>query len=119
MNESANLDRAKALEARPVRLPIEGEKELPGGKVQITVRLTRPRWQRWLGSDHQIVKTFELDPYGREVYSLCDGKNRTREIIVKFAEKYKISVAEAELSVTTFFKTLISKGLIAMGAESL
>jgi len=58
-----------------------------------------------------------LDALGREVYDTADGSRTVKTIARDFAASHKISVAEAELAVTTFLRTLMRKGLIAMLVE--
>ncbi len=85
--------------------------------MRVTVRIRRAGWTRWLGGDEQIERTFALDPLGREVYDACDGRTAVRQIVRRFAAAHKVSVAEAEASVTVFLKTLMSKGLIAVEVD--
>jgi hypothetical protein len=108
-----SLSREAALSGHPVRLPVTG-KELKSGKLYLTVQYERPGWQRMLGAERTCSRTFALDPYGRSVYECCDGRTSVSEIIESFARQHKISAPEAELSVTTFMKTLVGKGLIGI-----
>lgn len=110
------IDRVTALQGRPEKMPPVGRKEA-NDKLNITIEYGRPRWQRFFGAERLCSRTFELDAYGREVYEYCDGKTPAEEIIRKFARNHKISVAEAELSVAKFMKTLVAKGLIAIAVD--
>ena len=112
------FDRGSALSGRPERLPAVSSKETDGGGLNVTISLTPRRWLRWLkSSDRQITRTFSLDALGREVYWACDGKSNVSTIVRRFAEAHKLSIAEAEISVTTFLKTLMSKGLVAVAVD--
>jgi len=111
------LTREKALDARPVKLPVLKRYDREDGTSEITVRLARPRWQRFLGSPPDVERTFKLDLYGTEVYDSCNGTKKIAAIIKDFAAAHKISQAEAELAVTAFSKTLIAKGLIAVAVD--
>ena len=105
-----------ALKARPHQLPpVKSEEK--GDKLYITIRFKRPSWQRLLGADEMCKRTFGLDPYGRRVYESCNGKRTVQSIVRKFSEDTKVSVPEAEMAVTKFMRTLMSKGLIAMEME--
>jgi len=106
--------RQTALNARPFCLPVNRQ-EIKGGKLYLTVDLPRPRWQQWLGADPVCSRTFGLDGYGQEVYRSCDGEKSVSKIIEQFAADHRISIAEAETAVTEFLKTLLNKGLIAIG----
>jgi hypothetical protein len=77
----------------------------------------RPRWQRFLGADETLERTFGLDRYGQLVYRSCDGKRPVRQIIHQFAKETHVSEPEAEMAVTKFMHTLIRKGLIVVEME--
>lgn len=107
------LDRETAMGGFPIQLPAKC-KEVKNGKLYVTVEFVRPKWQQVLGAEEVCERTFGLDPYGREVYDACDGKTSINDIVSRFARNHKISVVEAEVSVSTFFKTLMTRGLIAI-----
>ena len=104
------------MSAVPHRAPVV-KTEKKGQKLYVTVKFRRPGWQRALGADEYCERTFGLDAYGREVYDRCDGKNDVQVIANRFARKHKVSQTEAETAVTTFMKTLMSKGLVALAVD--
>jgi len=108
------LARSVALAGRPRRLPFLRRQETDDGRTRVTVRLRRAGWTRWLGGSEQIERIFVLDALGREVYDACDGKSSVKRIVRAFAERHDISIAEAEISVTTFLRTMMNKGLVAI-----
>ncbi len=108
------IPRRAALGGRPLRLPAETVAELDGGGVEVAVRLPRPKWQTWLGAERTAVQRFELDELGREVYDGCDGRTEVRALVKRFARRHAVSLAEAELSVTQFLRTLMERGLVGM-----
>jgi len=108
------LARTVALGARPTPTPVLRRETAEDGKLRITVRFNRPKWQQALGAGPLAERTFALDAYGQEVYAACDGKATVTEIVGRFAESHKLGPAEAELAVTAFMKTLMAKGLVAM-----
>jgi hypothetical protein len=104
------------MSARPVRAePIKTERK--DGKLYVTLEFERPGWQRFLGSNRYCRRTFGLDPYGEEVYMACDGGASVRRIVKGFAARHHISPAEAEISVSRFLKTLMTKGLVGMAVS--
>ncbi len=109
-----SIGRDAALKARPVKLPFLFRKEVDNDKLQITVRLQRPWWLRMMGGGETFERTYSLDRLGRKVYEMCDGKTPVRKIVKKFADKHNISIAEAEVSVTKYLETMLSKGLVGM-----
>jgi hypothetical protein len=110
-------DRALAFSACPCQLPFIRKERTNDGKLSITVRLTRKNWQRWLSNNNTVERTFVLDALGQEVYEACNGEKKVQAIIKNFAALHKISYAEAEIAITTFLKTLMTKGLVAMSIE--
>lgn len=106
-------DRNASLDARPVKCPVLKE-ERKGDKVYVTVEFERPAWQRWLGAERRCRRTFGLDAYGRDVYEACDGNRSVRGIVGAFAQRHRLSEAEARKAVTAFMKTLMMRGLIGM-----
>jgi hypothetical protein len=105
--------RKAALRGKPHRTPTVRQKE-KNGKLYVTVQLERSRWQRLLGADKTRERTFGLDAYGRRVYECCDGKQTVQAIINRFAKSTHVSAPEAEMAVTKFVRTLISKGLLVI-----
>lgn len=110
-SKNKGLSREKALSGVPKKLPFI-KQEVKGDKLYVTVELQRPMWQRALGADKLCARSFGLDSYGQEVYQACGEDKNVKTIIDNFAEKHKISVPEAEVAVTTFLTTLMSKSLI-------
>lgn len=108
------LTRVRVLAAVPVQLPTVSRTELDGGELRVRVRVESARWQRWIGAGHQMERDFVLDRLGREVYDACDGKTDVRSIAAAFAVAHQVSLAEGELSVSAYLKTLTTKGLAAI-----
>ena len=109
--------RGAAIGGRPQQLPVLGQEEAGQGELRLFMSFRTRRWQRYFGVPAEVKREFVLDPYGREVYEACDGKTTVKMIVRRFADSHKISQAEAEMSVTTFLKTLMGKGLIAITVD--
>ena len=112
-NKTIMLGRDTAMSGFPIKLPIK-KQESKDGKLHVTVEFLRPRWQQLLGSEKTCDRTFKLDEYGREVFEACNSENNVNHIINQFAENHKISIAEAEVAVSTFLKSMMSRGMIAI-----
>ena len=113
---TATQQRKAAMDAVPHKAP-PLKREEKEGKLYVTIHFQRPVWQRFLGADDICDRTFGLDPYGRQVYESCDGKQSVRQIIARFAKRTHVSQTDAELAVTQFMRTLLTKGLIVMEME--
>jgi hypothetical protein len=116
-NPQSAIRRDDALLARPVQVPPVSTEE-KNARLYVTVQYKRPGWQRFLGADTYCQRTYGLDAYGREVYSACNGKSSVKEIIRRFAKAHRLSRPEAEKAVTTFMRTLMSRGLIGMAMKN-
>ena len=117
MSPRRKLDRDTVLSGRPEQAPAVRREERPNGGVKVTFRRVRRRWLGWFGGESEVERSFGLDVLGREVYEFCDGKSDVGAIVRKFANKHRVSRAEAELAVTTFLKTMMTKGLIVMAID--
>jgi hypothetical protein len=107
------------LAARPLSLPLAGRQETADGGLRLSVRCPRPRWHRWLGAGaDDLVRHFELDVLGREVYEACDGTRAVTAIVDGVAARHRLSVAEAEIAVITFLNLLVSRGLVALAVDT-
>ena len=117
MGAPGQMTREQALAGRPMQLEAISSEETSDGGMRVTVNVRRPRWQRLLGGSGMMERTFELDPLGREVYDACDGRTDVHTMIQAFAAEHKLSVAEAEMSITRFLNTLMSRGLVGMEVD--
>ena len=117
MAAKTSLSREQALGGSPVRLPVVSRVSTEEGGLRVTVELLRPRWQTALGAADTFERTFELDPIGRYVYELCDGKTSADAIARKFAKDKRIALPEARMAVASFLKTLVAKGLVAIAMK--
>ena len=108
------LTRGQSLGACPVKTEVVDTDALPEGGLRVTVAAPRPRWHRWFGGDGDLQRSFELDALGAAVYDACDGTRDVRALIADFAAAHQVSTVEAEIAVTTYLRTLVSRGLVAM-----
>jgi len=115
--ENAKLPRELALRCRPEKVEPIRTTEADDGKLRVTVLVSPPKWISWFNRRREIERTYGLDALGREVYEACDGNKRVKDIVAAFARSHKIGVAEAEISVTSFLKTLVGKGIVYMALE--
>ena len=109
------IDRAVAFQLRPHRTPCHRSEEHADGGLEVGFLVPKPRWHRWLGDSQGVTeKTFQLDAYGRQVYEACDGRRTLEAIVRQFADRNAVSLAEAEVAVTAFLRTLIGKRLVVL-----
>ncbi len=102
------MTRQQQLASKPLRLV---EADLVEG--QLKVKIQQKPWSRWLlRLPKDATKTFEFDPLGQMVWSLCDGKTSVQQIARKLAKKYNVSEREAQVATEKFLITLARKGLV-------
>jgi hypothetical protein len=111
------VERESALSAVPHRLPPIEVRERDNGGLEVVVAFDRPGWHRFLGASGRAERTFGMDTLGRFVYEACTGEATVGDISAGFAAHYRVTGAEAEIAVSRFLKTLMSKGLVAMEIE--
>lgn len=117
--EKGSLPRGEMLALRPQRnreiiWEMKAEDETPGAK------LTVPRRDDRMGQILSRVfhvpatKTIELDEFGAQVWSRCDGAHSVEHLITFTCDAYKLNRRQAEVSVITFMRMLAQRRLIGL-----
>lgn len=107
--------RAALLTAVPVRHPSATERTLPNGSVELSVPVEKRRLARWLTGDNKpIMRKFELDPLGAEVWRMADGRATVREMIEAFAASHQLNLRESEVSMLAYLRTLVSRSIMVI-----
>lgn len=115
--QKPNITREAAMTARPYPLSGIRTKEESDGSITILIRFQRNGWQKWLGAPAEYDRQFELDSLGSEVFESCDGKTPVKQIVKRFSASHTLNIAEAELAVTKYLKTLMTKRIIGMAID--
>jgi len=110
------ITKEQALEAVPFQNPrVEVEREA-SGKLILTVKVRRTPAMtlvsRLFFTPPQ--KRVALDQIGSWVWQRCDGKRTVRQLIDELGRRYKLNPREAEISLTTFLRSLGQRGLIVL-----
>jgi len=113
------VDRQTSLSARPLRNPLLQWERDEEGLVQVRVPRRETRWVKTLSRAFYIPegKSFSLDEPGSFVWELCDGKMELRSIIQRFAQRFKLTRKEAEVSTLQYFRLLTKKGFIGLAVH--
>lgn len=117
--EKGSLPRGEMLALRPTRSreivwEMKSEEDTPGAK------LTVPRRDDRIGQILSRVfrvpatKTIELDEFGAQVWSRCDGAHSVEQLITFTCDTYKLNRRQAEVSVITFMRMLAQRRLIGL-----
>lgn len=114
------ISRTMALSMVPVKNMEVAIIPLDDGLVQLAYPLAVKPWFGRLAEKvgmwdkRPMTKTVELDEMGTFVWDLIDGERSVRAIAEAFAAHYEVQPREAELSVTTFIKTIGQRGIIGL-----
>jgi len=111
------VSRQELLDVVPLRNPEARVEELDDGRIILRIPVRPRRIVRWLvrdDPDSPTLRSFELDPLGKQVWELCDGKLSVRRLIQRFAKANKLNLREAEVSMLAFLKTLTSRALVLL-----
>lgn len=97
------------LDSVPVRN--ERAEAEPMGRNGLVVRVPfRKRWYMNPPLTYILpigrARRMSLDPVGREVWEMIDGRNTTEAIIERIATRYQIGFHEARMAVTQFLQGL-------------
>jgi len=116
--KTPRITRDESLDAVVVRNRAVQARENEGGGITLIVpfrasALVR-RLSGYLGAADRGERKIELDEVGSFVWRMCDGQSRVREMIARLAEKYKLNRKEAEVSLTTFLRTLAARRLVVI-----
>jgi len=116
--ESDTLSWASTLRSIPVRniaARVQGD---PESGVTILIKRQRPRWfvppVSWI-VPFRAERKITLDRIGSRVWGLCDGSRTVETIIDTFAQWYGLSFHEARAAVTGYLKSLVQRGVLAIG----
>ena len=113
------LSRQEALQCKPVVNASVDFSKSDNGTILLEYPLPiKPfflsLFRRFQQSYDYPTKKIELDEMGSAVWNYIDGQTTVRDMIEDFAVRYKITVEEAEQSITAFLVELGKRGIIAM-----
>lgn len=59
-------------------------------------------------------KSIILDPVAADLWEWCDGQRNVEQVIELFARKHNLTFHESRVSVTTYLKELVKRGVWAV-----
>ena len=108
------VTRGEYLRLRPIMSPFVEQKKKTDDflllKLDISMYKKRSSIRRFLPTPD--YKRVQLDTLGMDVFLLCDGTNRIKDIMKIFQDKYKMTETETQLSVQKFLISLTDRHLI-------
>ncbi|MAE62411.1 MAG: hypothetical protein CMJ49_13775 [Planctomycetaceae bacterium] len=115
MAKRPKFTREQSLDAKPIGIEITRREPLRDGGQRLVITVPSRGWtKRILRMPDNTIRKFDLDPFGVDLFDLCDGQKSVRHIIKRFARDHDLDPIEAEQAVATFLRTLIRKGLVHM-----
>ncbi len=103
----------KPIRSREVAWEMKADSEDAAG-AKLTVPRREDRTGQLLSWLFKIPasRTIELDEFGAQVWSRCDGQHSVEQLIKFTCETYKLNRRQGEVSVVTFMKMLAQRRLI-------
>lgn len=104
--------------SKPARSPAVKEETMADGSVILTAPLSLQgrgylaRLAKKMNAPE--TKSFELEPVGAFVWSLCDGKHTFDAISRKLRERFKMNRLEADAALSAFLEMLGRRGLVTL-----
>jgi len=114
-----HLDRQDSLAAKPVLNRLVKLERDEDGNIILQVPRRDTAMARTVARVFGIppYKRVALDELGTFVIELCDGQNTVREMVDKLAKRFKLNHREAEVSLSTFLRTLGRRSIIGLVIE--
>ncbi len=87
--------------------------------LNVTVKLSYPAIMRPLVFllHMRQEKTYRLDGLGRQLFEMVDDKRTLAELIDRFGDKHKLTFFESMAFVQSFLRSLMQRGIIALGVR--
>ena len=118
--KAPKITREQMLGSKPMRnQAVSWEKD---GDGEVLIRIPRGEygWKIKLLSKFFYIpkdRKISLDEVGSQVWVMCDGETRVKDIIDALRKKYKLNRKEAEISLVTYLRELGKKGLVGFAVD--
>ena len=110
------LSREESLSARPVLSRLVRVDRNEQGRLVLQIPRRDSSLVRTVARAFRIApyKKVALDEIGTFVIELCDGRHTVRDVVDKLAKEYKLNRREAEVSTTSFLRTLARRSIVGL-----
>ena len=117
----ARLNRQESLSARPVLNRLVKVERAEDGQIILQIPRPDTATVRWISRTFHLppYKRVALDELGTFVIEHCDGQQTVRDIVDKFAKRFRLNRREAEVSMSTFLRDLARRAIIGLVIESM
>ncbi|MHA1984940.1 MAG: PqqD family protein [Candidatus Hodarchaeales archaeon] len=111
---SLEVNKDEYLKLKPIKSPFVKIKEKKEEELLIELDISEFKKRKMINKliPTPNFKKILLDKLGSDVFLLCDGNHRIKDIIKKFQDEYQLTPTETELSIKKYLMTLTEKNLI-------
>ena len=113
------LDRRESMSARPLLNRLVKVERAADGNIVLQVPRPDNMMVRWVSRSFGLppYKRVALDELGTFVIEHCNGEYTVRDIVDKFAKRFRLNRREAEVSMSTFLRDLGRRSIIGLVIE--
>ncbi len=106
----------QCLSAVVVRNPQAGQKDLPEGRIELSLPYRKPWAIRIFSrSGHKtFLRRFELDATGADLWRLIDGRRTVRELVDHLVRQRDLDPRQARDSMISYLQMLMIRGLVGL-----
>lgn len=114
-----HLDRDDSLSAKPVLSRLVKVERADDGNIVLQIPRRDNAMVRAVSRVFHVTpyRKVALDQVGTFVIELCDGKHTVRDAVDKLAKRFKLNRREAEVSTSTFLRSLARRSIIGLVIE--
>ena len=111
---SLEVNRDEYMKLKPVKSPFVSVQRKNSDEMLIELDISELKKRKLISKliPTPNYKKILLDKLGMDVFLLCDGKHRIKDIIKKFQEEYHMTPTETELSIKKYLMLLTERNLI-------
>ena len=106
----------QCLLAAVVRNPQAQEKDLPEGRIELSLPYRKPWVVRIFSrKDRKIfLRRFELDEMGADLWHLIDDKRTVADLVEHLARTRSLDPQQAQASMISYVHMLMTRGLVGL-----
>jgi hypothetical protein len=106
----------QCLLAAVVRNPQVQEKDLPDGRIELSLPYRKPWMVRMFSREGRktFLRRFELDEIGADLWRLADDKRTVAELVAHLARTQNLDPQQAQTSMISYVHMLMTRGLVGL-----
>lgn len=106
----------QCLSALVVRNPQVQAKDLPQGRIELSLPYLKPWLIRWLQRKDRktFLRRFELDSIGADLWHQADGRRTVSDLVQHLARAQHLEPQQARDSMVAYLQMLMTRGLVGL-----